>query len=106
MKKYPTTSEYGEWLESEGFKHPSHKRPGIYYTNVFGFPAEVDMDKKFMLVRYRPVKSETHYETGADAIQASIGLNGDWQVLNAVTGQILREPPQKLKNMGNKDDDV
>jgi len=97
----PRTSEYGRELEREGFENPSHEQPGLEYTNVHDQPATVDPDRPYMLVTYRPEKSEQHFKTVEQAIdQAPAG--GDWQVLNAITGEIHREPATEEQAAGQE----
>ena len=92
----PTTSRYGEQLKREGFRYPAHEQPGRKYTDVHGNPAIADPNRPYMLVTYRPRKSEQYFASLGDA-QAQRPESGDWQILNSLTGEILDEPEKDIR---------
>lgn len=74
----------------QGFEHPSHARPGLHYTDIHGKPALADPDRPYGLFIYTPGKSEQHFKTRHEALQAA-PEEGDWQVVNTITGDIYAD---------------
>lgn len=84
-------SAYGKWLTDQGFPNPTHEKPGEVYTNIHGEKDRADPDKPFGVVTYRPKKSETCYASKEEALK-NVPKSGDWQVLQMITGEIIKEP--------------
>jgi len=86
-------SKLGTWLENIGFNYPYHDKPGYDFYDVHGKPAKVDVDKQIMLVTYIPKRSDEFFKTEADAVAAAPkSTSSVWQIINAISGDILREP--------------
>lgn len=84
-------SAYGKWLTDQGFPYPTHDKSGTKYTDVNGKKATWDEDTPYGVITYRPKKSETPFATEKEAL-ANVPKTGDWQVLNMITGEIIKEP--------------
>jgi hypothetical protein len=87
----PVDSTYQKYLQTLGFKYPSHSHKGLNYTNVHGNQAKINPNYPIGLIVYSPIKIEQYYQTTE---QASLHLphSGHWQVMNMITGEIMIEP--------------
>ena len=90
----PINSSYQNYLQTLGFKFPTHSQSGLYYTNVHGNQAKINPNYPIGLITYTPNKSEQYYQTTEEA-SLHLPHSGHWQVMNMITGEIMIEPSWK-----------